>query len=192
MAEAPCAVFRFLDLTGLLSHVRLGDIHKADDYERENEDSHSDEQQCRYIGHSCRGCDCADKHTYHKRGDCSGQGVKSTTGLHKLIALVAATTEQVEHGVDNSVEHTYAESADKRTQQVYHEVESDNIRTYCEYGCSGADLTREPLEEQTHKTYSHCDQGCLLVADLAQHSSCGNTHEEICKEVHHVAEHARP
>ena len=44
--------------------------------------------------------------------------VEGTTNLNELVASLSAATEQVEHGVDHSVEHTHAEAADKGTCQI--------------------------------------------------------------------------
>ncbi len=48
----------------------------------------------------------------------------------KLVALVAAATEKVEHGVYDCVKHAHAETADECSEQIYEEVQA-NYKFLC-------------------------------------------------------------
>ena len=39
--------------------------------------------------------------------------------LDVLVTLVSAASENVEHRIDNGIEHTYAESADECAEKIY-------------------------------------------------------------------------
>ena len=176
VAELPRAG---LVLDGLALLGRLGDLHQGNDDESDGEYGHGDEEQRSHVGHRGLVSDGTDEDTHEERGEGSGEGIHGTTDLDVLVALVATAAEDVQHRVDNGVEHTDAEAADECTEEVNDQGEH-----------VASDLTGEPLHEYADETYGEGDKRGLLVTDLHQHLSGGNTHEEVCGEVHEVAEHA--
>ena len=184
MAEVPGGVCIFNLFTGF---VGFGDCNCCDDEESHCEYGHRDiEQQVNRADGGGFG-NLADKHTHEQRGDGTGERVARAAHLHELVALVAATAQEVEHGVNDHVEHTYREAADECAKEVDIVVERDT-----EDSRIGAYLAREPLEYEADEADNHGPLSCALVADILKHFAGGNTHEQICQEVHEVADHARP
>ena len=190
MAETPRAVLFFgLDRLFLLQ-VRFRNRYERDDDERQHEDAHCDEKQGRYVGHGRavgdRAYECADE----KRGQCRRKRIQRAAGLEQLVAFVAAAAEDVEHRIDDRVQHADAESADERTQQIDDVVEFDYGFMVGEQFGTGTEAAGEVLCEQTDDTHAHGDEGSLFVTDAYEHVARRNAHEKIGQEVHHVAHHA--
>ena len=119
------------------------------------------------------------------------QRIERRTGLQKLVALVAAAAQEVEHGVDDRVEHADAEAADEGAEQVNDEVELEgDALAHVADGDVGTDDAGEVLHEETRGTDGHGDEGRLLVTDAHEHAAGRDTHEEVGQEVHHVTHHA--
>lgn len=70
------------------------------------------------------------------RGGC--KRIERTACLYQLIAGVSASPEKIKHRVDNSVEHTYAETADERSEKIDYEIEGYDLAAYSEYSCLGS------------------------------------------------------
>ena len=105
VAEVPGGVCVFFTCFGGLGG--LGDVEASDHEEGDEEDGHADEHERGHIGDVGVFGDLAYEHTYDKRGECAGERVERTAHLHELVAAVAASAEEVEHGVDHGVEDTY-------------------------------------------------------------------------------------
>ena len=175
MTEIPCAVL--IDI-GVALLCRLRDSDKVYDNECHCEYAHCNEEQRSHIAHGGLVRYGADKDTNQQRGEGTGEGIEGTSGLDELVAPVAAAAQDVEHGVNNGVEHTYAEAADECTGEVH-------------INCGAAHYLQagKPLDHHAEETGCKGDESGLLVAYLLEHLTSGNTHEQVCCEVHHVAHH---
>ena len=174
MAETPRAVLS-LHGSGLdLLLMRFLDLGEVDDDEGDDEDGDGAEQHRADLSDRRTLGDGTDIGTDHDRSDGSGEGVAGAAELEQLVALRSAAADEVQHRVDDRIQHTDAKTADERAQQVDGEA-----------GDTGAE-TGEVLNDQAHDTDRDGDQRRLLVADLGQHVSGGDTHEEVSQEVHEV------
>ena len=111
----------------------------------------------------------------------SSRAVEHTTNLNELVALVAATAEKVQHGVDNAVQDTHCQTSDESTEQVNAEYDADVGAVAC------IDETAAPLNQDAYDTDSKTDESGLLVAELGNQHTSGNTHHEVSDEVTDVA-----
>ena len=121
----------------------------------------------------------ADEH--RRRG--AGEGVERRADHVQLVAAVAAATEEVEHRVDDHVEHADREAAHERAEEIDAERNDGAVG---ERNLAGEELD-EDADEASRDT-GHCRE---LIALLCEHLAGGNPHEEIGGEVHHVAHHAK-
>ena len=47
-------------------------------------------------------------------------------------------------------------------------------------------MTGEVLDQHTEEAHGDTDEGCFLVTHLGKHLTCGDSHEQVSKEVHEV------
>ena len=85
-----------------------------------------------------------------------------------------------------------AEAADKSTKQIDEEVEHDGLAVDGEGGGVGSEERGEVLNDHAEEADAEGDEGCLLIADARHEFAGGYAHDEVGKEVHHVAPHAGP
>ena len=96
--------------------------------------------------------------------------------MDELVTGLAATTQHVEKGIDNGIEHTHAHTADKSAKQIN------------PVSAAAANLTAHILENQAN--YAH-DEGCkrrLFVTHLSDEHAAGNTHQQVGDKVGIVAD----
>ena len=161
-----------------LAALGVGNGDEREDDEGQCKHSHSDVEHQVDVHHLGVGRHRSDECTDEQRRECSRQRVKRAADHVELVTAVAATTNQVEHRVDNGVEHTDAEARDEGTQQVDHEA-----------GHADGQQARAELYEDAHKASGDTHQGRLLITNLRQHLAGGDSHEEVSQEVHGVTEH---
>ena len=173
MAEGEGVVGVFL--ASLLFNCLLGlfDLGEEDDDESYHEDGQGNHQGRSGIGNLGLG-GIADECT-HDDIDChSCSGVEYAAGLDELVALVATTAEEVEHGVHDRVEDAHAAAGDEGTDEID----------------GHAAPTREPLDDDTRDTDGEAKEGRLLVAVLLNTHASGETHHQVSHEVAIVADHS--
>ncbi len=182
MARAPRAKWRWesaLDEAhlngGLLGLLDLGE---ADHDEGDHEDGEGDHEGGGGVGDLSLG-HITDEGTHEDVAGNGSRRVEHAAELDELIAFVAATAEDVEHGVDNAVEDTHAETGDESTDEI-------NCKHGAEVGL-GVHETAHPLDEDTGGTDGKTDKSSLLIAELGYEHTCGNTHHKVGHEVAVVA-----
>ena len=176
MLVTHCA-FNKVELHGsLLGFFNLGEDNHN---ESKNEDGEGNHQSRRSIGDFSSGS--IGNQSTHKDVASHGCGaVEHTAELDKLVTLVAATAEEVEHGVYHAVEDTHAEACDECADEVNGEHETEVL--LC------VKLAAVPLDEDADNTDNQADEGRFLVAVFGNQHTGGNTHEEIGEEVAVVAD----
>ena len=164
--------FNKVELHGSL--LGLFDLGEDNHDESNHEDGEGNHQSRRSVGNlSLRGIGNQSTHKDVASHGCGA--VEHTAELDKLVALVAATAEEVEHGVYHAVEDTHAEACDECADEVNGEHEAEVL--LC------VELTAVPLDEDADDTDSQADESRFLVAVLGNQHSSGNTHNEIGEEV---------
>ena len=181
MAETPGAVRIVFFLLHRLVQVRFRNGHEIDDNERNGEYGQRNQQQRTDIRHRRVLRNGTDHRTGQQRSQRGYQRVACTTGLNQLITTVTTATQRVQHRVNNGVEHTYAETADERAQQVHEQR-----------GQADGHEAAEELHQHAYETRSQGHQRGLFVTDLRQQFARRNTHNQVRCKIHHVAQHAGP
>ena len=156
---------------GLLGLFNLGE---ADNDESDDEDGEGNHQGGGSIGDASLG-DVSNEGAHKNVAANGSRAVEYATNLDELVTLVAATTEEVEHGVNNAVEDTHAETSDKGTGEVNAEYETEVTFS--------VNLAAEPLDENTGSADGEADESSLLVAELGDEHAGGDTHDEVGDEV---------
>ena len=159
----------------LLGFLNLGE---EDNDEGNHEDSQSNEQSGSSVGNlSLRS---VSNQSTHQDVACYGsRRVEHTANLNQLVARVATTAQQVQHGVNHTVQDSHAETGNQGTNKVNTEHQTKVLL--------GVELTAQPLDKDTNDTYYQTDEGSLLVTELGNKHTSGNTHEEVSEEVAVVA-----
>ena len=189
MAESQRTV---LVLHSLVAQLGLGDIHHFNDEKAQNKYGDTDEEQRRNVAHTGLGRNLTNQYTHEEGSQRTREAVQRTTSLDQLVTLVATTTKQVQHGVNHGIQHTYAETADKCTKQIDDEVPSYHLSVVGKGGCIGTKEAGEVLDEEANGTNSQSYQSGSFITILHNHFTSGNTHEEVCRKVHHITHHASP
>ncbi len=188
MTEGKRTVFIFhLAEVGL----RLLYINKGDNDECGHEDGDTGYYEGSYRCHGGLLGQCADEDTDEHGGQRAGKRVERAACLDELVALVSAATEQVEHGVNDGVEHAHAETADERAEEVDKEVEGGGIFT-ADDDYIGTCNARQQLDAKADGAHGEGDEGGFFVTVTDEHVACRDTHEKVSGEVHKVTGHASP
>ena len=162
----------------LFGFVNLGE----EDYDKcDCEDSQSNPQSGSSIG-NLGFRSISNESTHQDVASHSSRAVEHATYLNQLVALVATTTEEVQHRVDNTVQDTHGQTCDESTKQVNAEYNTNVGTITC------INQTAAPLDEDAHDTNHKTDEGSLLVAVLGNQHTCGNTHYQVSDEVADVTD----
>ena len=115
-----------------------------------------------------------DDSTHQHRRQRARQRVQRAAHHIQLVTAVAAATQQVQHRVNDRIEHTHAETADESAGQIDIEAIRD---------------AAEPLYENTDEAQENSRQRSTLVAELSQEITGRNTHNQVRKEIEQVTQH---
>ncbi len=172
--------------------IRLGNFDKLDDDEREREHANANPKERGDVAHACVIRHSANHDTGEEGGQCASERVHCAANLYELVAAVTAAAQDVEHRVDDRVEHADAEAANEGAKEVDEEVERNGLAVIAHYLDVVAEDAGRILYEKACYADNERDERRLLIADLGKHLAGGNSHEEIGCEVHHVAHHLGP
>lgn len=163
--------------------LRFNNLDERDDDECEDEDDDTGHDQGGDGGHRGFFGESTNQNADKHRGQRGRQRVEGAANLDELVAFVATAAQEVEHGVDYSVEHADAEAADQSAEQVDEQVESGRCSAVDDDYVS-ADYARQELDTKADSADSEGDKRGFLVSVTDEHVACGYTHEEVCGEVH--------
>ena len=125
---------------------------EPEDEEDESKDAHGyieDDVHIRdSLANEALSDECADEH----RCERGGEGVECAADHVQLVTAVTATSEEVEHRVNDGVEHTYTEAAEECAEEIDSET---------------AHGTADPLYRHADETECDSSQGRFLVAELS-------------------------
>ena len=173
------------DILGRVALVGIGDRNEGKNHKSRGENGKRNVEDKVDVRDDGFLRDLADKRTDEDRRRRAGERIERGADHVQLIALVAAAAEQVEHRVDDHVQHADREAAHERATQIHAERDKGVAigRKRDEAG--------KILDEHTHEARrdaGHCRE---LIALLCEHLAGGNPHEEIGGKVHHVTHHAK-
>ena len=177
MTESPRTVFKYGVLCSL-THLRISYRYERKHDKRTGKHSHGNVEHEVYIAYGSVFSNCTYQGAHQHRCQRSGKRVERSSDKVELVATVAASAKEVEHGVNHCVEHTYRETAYECTQKIHPESGKT---------CREA---RQILHEHTHKTNCNGHHCSLFITYLDKQLAGRYTHKQVCKEVHHVSHHA--
>ena len=146
--------------------------------EQQNDKCYSKDGACNNQSRSGIGDTCVLGHltnegAHHDVYSNSSSRVECSTYLNQLVTGLATATQNVEQGVDHSVEHAHAQTTDECATEVY------PIASH---------YTTQVLEYDACQTYQKGSKSSLLVAQLGDKHTTGNTHHEVSNKVGIVAD----
>ena len=160
MAERERAVlvlrFRF-HFHGLL---RLLNLSEEDHDEANDEDGQGNQQGRGGIGNLGFG-GLADERTHEDVNRNGSRRVEYPADLDELVTFVAAAAEQVQHGIDDGVQHAHAETGDEGSDEIDPET----------HAAAG------PLHEDADDAHGKGHQSGLFVAELLDEHTRRDTHD---------------
>ena len=157
-----------------------GDKEECDECKCEH--THCDEEDgvhVHYLGLMGEG---ADKGAHKHGGEGAEGGVECAADLDVLVGAGAA--EKLEHGVHHGVEHADGEAAYECTCKIHEEACGNT-------GAAHGNHAGQELDEYADETDRNCDKRGFLVTVLCEHVSCGDAHEGVSEEIHHVTHHTK-